>query len=57
MPGASVFERSSEGKLTHFYTVCAFGPDGGRVMDLLSPIWNFFDLTHDGRGEFDPSRS
>jgi predicted dithiol-disulfide oxidoreductase (DUF899 family) len=57
MPGVSVFERSSDGKLTHFYSVCAFGPDGGRMMDLLSPVWNFFDLTPDGRGEFNPSRN
>ena len=26
----------------------AFGPDGGRMMDLLSPVWNFFDLTPEG---------
>lgn len=56
-PGVSVFERSSDGKLTHFYSVCAFGPDGGRMMDLLSPVWNFFDLVPDGRGGFNPSRS
>jgi predicted dithiol-disulfide oxidoreductase (DUF899 family) len=57
MPGVSVFERSSDGKLTHFYSVCAFGPDGGRMMDLLSPVWNFLDLVPEGRGEFIPSRS
>jgi len=57
MPGVSVFERASDGELTHFYSVCAFGPDGGRMMDLLSPVWNFFDLVPDGRGQFNPSRS
>jgi predicted dithiol-disulfide oxidoreductase (DUF899 family) len=24
-------------------------------MDLLSPVWNFFDLTPDGRGDWMPS--
>ena len=51
-----VFECGADGQLTHFYSVCAFGPDGGRMMDLLSPVWNYFDLTPDGRGEFFPSR-
>ncbi len=55
MPGVSVFERDESGKLTHFYSVCAFGPDGGRMMDLLSPVWNFLDLTPEGRGDFMPS--
>ncbi len=54
-PGVSVFERSSAGDLTHFYSVCAFGPDGGRMMDLLSPFWNFLDLTPAGREEFLPN--
>jgi predicted dithiol-disulfide oxidoreductase (DUF899 family) len=57
MPGVSVFEKDDDGRLTHFYSVCAFGPDGGRMMDLLSPVWNFFDLTPEGRGEFMPRRS
>ena len=55
MPGVSVFERSGEGQLTHYYSVCAFGEDGGRMLDLLSPVWNFFDLTPEGRGDFMPS--
>ena len=55
MPGVSVFERGADGQLTHFYSVCAVGPDGGRMMDLVSPIWNFFDLTPQGRGDFFPS--
>jgi predicted dithiol-disulfide oxidoreductase (DUF899 family) len=55
MPGVSLFEREDDGTLTHFYSICAFGPEGPRMMDLLSPVWNFFDLTPDGRGEFIPS--
>ena len=57
MPGVSVFERDSDGAPTHFYSVCAFGPDGGRMMDLLSPVWNFFDLIPEGRGDWMPSKS
>ena len=30
-------------------------PDGGfRGMDLLSPLWNFLDLTPEGRGDWMP---
>lgn len=57
LPGVSVFERRPNGALTHFYSVCAFGPDGGRMMDLLSPVWNFLDLTPEGRGDWMPTRS
>jgi predicted dithiol-disulfide oxidoreductase (DUF899 family) len=55
MPGVSVFERGEDGSLTHFYSVTAFGPDGGRMMDLLSPVWHFLDLTPEGRGDWFPS--
>lgn len=27
----------------------------GRGIDLLSPVWNYFDLTPDGRGDMLPS--
>jgi len=53
-PGVSVFERAADGSLTHFYSLCAYGPDGGRMMDALSPFWNFLDLTPEGRGDFLP---
>lgn len=54
LPGASVFERDAHGALTHFYSVCAMGAQGGRMMDLLSPVWNFFDLLPEGRGDWMP---
>ena len=56
-PGVSVFLREPAGDLVHFYSQAAYGPDGGRMMDLLSPVWNYFDLTPEGRGEFFPSTS
>ena len=58
MPGVSVFERHADGTLVHTYSQCAvLGEAGGRGMDLLSPVWNFFDLTPMGRGEFMPSNA
>ena len=56
-PGVSVFEQADGGALRHFYSVRAFGPDGGRMMDLLSPAWNYLDLTPEGRGEFFPQKA
>jgi predicted dithiol-disulfide oxidoreductase (DUF899 family) len=56
-PGLSVFERHADGRLTHFYSLCAYGPDGNRMMDLHSPVWHFHDLTPEGRGDWNPSRS
>lgn len=58
LPGVSVFARTQDGGLRHFYTQCAMmAPGHWNGMDLLSPVWHFFDLTPDGRGEFMPSRS
>jgi predicted dithiol-disulfide oxidoreductase (DUF899 family) len=55
-PGASVILRRGD-QLIHSYSVCAFfGEEGYRGMDLLSPVWNFFDLTPEGRGDFFPSK-
>jgi len=56
VPGVSVFTRGAGGSPRHFYTAGAFMAESQfRGMDLLSPVWNFFDLTPDGRGEFFPS--
>lgn len=58
IPGVSVYERRAEGGVVHFYSQSAFVPDRGfRMMDLLSPVWHFLDLTPDGRGDFMPSTS
>lgn len=58
LPGVSVYTREADGSLVHFYSQCAFlGEHGFRGMDLLSPVWHYFDLTPDGRGDFMPSKS
>lgn len=57
LPGVSVFVRGDDGQVRHFYTGCAMMGGGHfRGMDLLSPVWNFLDLTPQGRGDFMPSR-
>lgn len=57
-PAVSVFVREADGTVRHTYTGGAFFSVGKfRGMDLLSPVWNFFDLTPEGRGEFFPSRT
>jgi predicted dithiol-disulfide oxidoreductase (DUF899 family) len=55
-PGVSVFTMAEGGALRHFYTVSAIMGDGHyRGMDQLTPVWNFFDLLPEGRGEWFPS--
>jgi predicted dithiol-disulfide oxidoreductase (DUF899 family) len=57
-PGVSVFRLGPDGRPRHFYSASAiFGPGEFRGMDLLSPVWNFLDLTPEGRGDFLPKRS
>ena len=57
LPGVSVYELGPEGEPVHFYSRSAFfGEAGFRGMDLLSPVWNFFDLTREGRGDFMPQK-
>jgi predicted dithiol-disulfide oxidoreductase (DUF899 family) len=48
----SVFTRDADGTLRHFYTAHPrMAPDIlERGIDLLTPIWNFMDLTPHGRG-------
>lgn len=59
LPGISVFVREG-GHLVHFYSQSAeLGDDrfnGFRGMDLLNPLWHFFDLLPEGRGDFMPSK-
>ncbi len=54
IPGVSVFERRPDGTLIHFYSQSAMLGDGGRGMDLLSPVWNYMDLTPEGRSDWFP---
>jgi predicted dithiol-disulfide oxidoreductase (DUF899 family) len=57
-PGVSVFTLAANGTPRHFYTGGALMADGHfRGMDLLSPVWSFFDLTPQGRGDWWPSLS
>ena len=57
LPGVSVFELQ-EGAPRHFYSSGAvMGGDHYRGMDLLTPVWNFFDLLPGGRGDWFPSLS
>ncbi len=52
-PGVSVFVRSSDGSVKHFYSGSAIMREGvNRGIDLLSPVWNIFDLTPQGRGDW-----
>ena len=54
MPAVSGFVRAEDG-VRHFYTGGAMMADGHwRGMDLLSPVWSFFDLTPEGRGDWMP---
>ena len=56
-PAASVFVREGD-RVRHVYTGGAMFSTGKfRGMDLLSPVWNFLDLTPDGRGDFFPKIS
>ena len=50
----SVFTRDADGTLRHFYSVHPrLGSDiEERGIDEYNPIWNFFDLTPEGRGTF-----
>ena len=52
-PGLSVFVRSADGSVKHFYSSCAIMKENvNRGIDLLSPVWNVFDLTPAGRGDW-----
>jgi len=56
-PGVSVFVQSADGSVKHFYSRSIPGSaimkEGlNRGIDLLSPVWNIFDLTPGGRGDW-----
>jgi predicted dithiol-disulfide oxidoreductase (DUF899 family)/uncharacterized protein YndB with AHSA1/START domain len=53
----SVFRRNGD-NVHHFYQKFASTEeDGNRGIDLLSPVWNLFDLLPDGRGDWYPSHA
>ena len=56
-PGLSVFVREADRSLRHFYSQSALmGDDKFRGLDLLSPVWDFLDVTPDGRGDWFPKK-
>jgi predicted dithiol-disulfide oxidoreductase (DUF899 family) len=57
IPVVTVFRRDDDGSVRLAYRGCAMQRDGVfRGVDLLSPVWHFFDLTPEGRGDWMPSR-
>jgi predicted dithiol-disulfide oxidoreductase (DUF899 family) len=56
-PAVSVFARDGN-HVRHVLTQCADYPDGSsRGIDLLSPVWNVFDLLPDGRDDWLPDNT
>jgi predicted dithiol-disulfide oxidoreductase (DUF899 family) len=54
-PGVSVFSRTADGKIYHFYTTeASLGQGHHRGIDLFSPVWNLFDLLPEGRENWMP---
>ena len=54
-PGVLVYSKSATGKLVHHYSASAIvDVDEYRGMDLLCPVWHFFDLLPAGRGDWMP---
>lgn len=59
IPACNVFIKRDDG-IFHFWNaegLYAAGPGHPRHVDLLWPIWSFFDLTPEGRGDWMPSLS
>jgi predicted dithiol-disulfide oxidoreductase (DUF899 family)/GNAT superfamily N-acetyltransferase len=57
-PAFSVHVREGDGRIRHAVTQPADFPDAtARGMDLMSPVWNLFDLLPSGRGERDPDNT
>jgi predicted dithiol-disulfide oxidoreductase (DUF899 family) len=54
-PGVSVFVRTKDGIHHHYSKWAPLTQGVNRGIDLLSPVWNVFDLTPSGRGEWLPS--
>jgi predicted dithiol-disulfide oxidoreductase (DUF899 family) len=58
MPVISVFTRDKKGVIRHFYSKCAMLDEKNfRGIDLLSPVWNLFDLLPSGRKDWLPKYS
>jgi len=59
MPACNVFTRSDQGVFHFWAAELLYAPVEGhpRHVDLLWPVWSFFDLTPEGRGNWMPQRS
>ena len=53
-PAVSVFVRKPDGIYHHNTIKAGWGDDVWRGIDLMSPVWNLFDLTPEGRGDWMP---
>jgi predicted dithiol-disulfide oxidoreductase (DUF899 family) len=59
LPACNVFVKTDEG-VRHFWSAEGLYVQGAghpRHVDLLWPIWSYFDLTPEGRGDFMPKLS
>ena len=57
-PAVTVFARDDDGGIRHVYTQSAdFGDGSGRGIDLLSPVWQVWDLLPSGREDWHPHNS
>jgi len=55
-PVLSVFTKDRNGTIRRFYHKSAIlGPSTNRGIDLMSPVWNLFDMLPSGRGEWLPN--
>ena len=54
MPAVSVFVKKPDGIYHHNTIKAGWGDDVWRGIDLMSPVWNLFDLTPQGRGDWMP---
>lgn len=59
MPMLNVFRREPDGTIRHFWgsELLYVPPEAGqeyRHNDLMDPLWNMFDVTPEGRGDFQP---
>ncbi len=58
LPGVSVFQRRPDGRIFHTYSIEMFFAPGEtegrdpRGIDLMSPVYNLFDLLPGGRGDW-----
>jgi predicted dithiol-disulfide oxidoreductase (DUF899 family) len=54
-PAVSVFVRDKDGIRHQFMKFAPLDKDTNRGLDLISPVWNLYDLLPSGRGDWEPS--